>query len=103
MRILDPTHWSDAKQNSSQSEISSTSVDRVGSSNQPDVMDEEEISGTQQDIDDVQKERAEEPRPVGEVVGILQRIQRDYVACLAEDDEDMLRQSNFSRFLSILA
>lgn len=66
-------------------------------------MDEEETSGSHQEIDDVQKLTAEEPRPVGDVVGILQICQRDYVACLAEDNEDILKHSNFGRVLSILA
>lgn len=65
-------------------------------------MDEEETSRAHEEIHDMQKLIAEEPRPIGEVVGILQRFQRDYVVCLAEDDENLLRQSNSSRFFSTM-
>ncbi|KAL2633824.1 hypothetical protein R1flu_005303 [Riccia fluitans] len=49
-------------------------------------------------IDDVQDTvLVEEAVPTGVVVGILQRFQRDYVACLAQEDEDSLTQSLSSR------
>ncbi|CAM6101379.1 unnamed protein product [Calypogeia fissa] len=88
VRILDRRHWLEA---------SGSSADHIRNLRQAEVMDDEETGGTHNDVHEMQKLISEESRPIGKIVGILQRFQRDYVACLAEDDENSLRQSNSSR------
>jgi hypothetical protein len=66
------------------------------------AMDEEGTGRPLEEIDGIESGMARQSQPIGEIVGILQRSQRDYVACLAEEDEELLRHSNFSRSLSAM-
>ncbi|KAL3693434.1 hypothetical protein R1sor_007085 [Riccia sorocarpa] len=103
VRILESKLWQAPKKASQRGKKADSKMISEEESKLPYLIDEEDdssdVAESNLKVPDSVQDRlvTEEAVPTGEVVGILQRVQRDYVACLAQEDEDYLSQSLSSR------
>lgn len=98
VRMLESKYWQASRQNSQRGKKAGTKTTTEEDLKLPYLTDEvddlpDTINSGIKQVDDVQEKAVQEVMPTGEVVGIVQRFQRDYVACLAQEDEEYISHS----------